>query len=217
MKDAKSGKAVQQGAVEITDNELGIVVASFDTYLETGRFMISLPAGKSYGVSVRSKGYLVYTENLSTKSNGQYQERDMTIQLNKLDASVAQVTEVAATRKAGKQPTDMVLNTVYFDFGRTNLTDKAIAEIDRVLNILKQNAEMKLIVSGHTDSIGVPIYNQHLSEIRAKVVVDYLVSKGISKKRLTAIGYGSQFPMASNTTRSGRAQNRRAEFDKKEN
>ena len=71
---------------------------------------------------------------------------------------------------------------------------------------------MKIEISGHTDNTGSAPINTKLSEARAKVVVDYLVQKGIDRSRMNFKGYGSLQPVAENTTVAGRAKNRRVEF-----
>jgi outer membrane protein OmpA-like peptidoglycan-associated protein len=71
---------------------------------------------------------------------------------------------------------------------------------------------MKIEISGHTDNTGNPVVNAKLSTERAKAVVDYLVKKGITKDRLTYLGFGSDQPIADNATAAGRAKNRRVEF-----
>ncbi len=71
---------------------------------------------------------------------------------------------------------------------------------------------MKIEIAGHTDSVGSEMYNLRLSEARANAVRDYLIQHGISPDRLIAKGYGESRPIAPNTTREGRAKNRRVEF-----
>lgn len=71
---------------------------------------------------------------------------------------------------------------------------------------------MSIEVSGHTDNIGTHEFNQYLSQARANVVVAYLTSKGISRSKLSAKGYGENHPLASNENDRGRRLNRRAEF-----
>ena len=71
---------------------------------------------------------------------------------------------------------------------------------------------MKIELSGHTDNKGKDKYNEKLSQERAKAVYDYLISRGIDKKRLEYRGYGAQHPIADNKTDEGRAKNRRVEF-----
>jgi outer membrane protein OmpA-like peptidoglycan-associated protein len=85
-------------------------------------------------------------------------------------------------------------------------------ELDKLLQLMQENPQVKVQVSGHTDNVGSPSDNLKLSNNRAKAVVDYLVSKGIDIKRLTWKGYGETKPVADNKTEEGRALNRRTEF-----
>ena len=71
---------------------------------------------------------------------------------------------------------------------------------------------MHIEIRGHTDSKGSDSYNLRLSENRAKAVFEYLISKGISEKRLQYKGYGKTMPIDTNDTEEGRANNRRVEF-----
>jgi hypothetical protein len=71
---------------------------------------------------------------------------------------------------------------------------------------------LKIEISSHTDSKGANDYNFKLSDNRAKSVVDYLISKGISADRLVSKGYGEEKPIATNDTDEGRQLNRRTEF-----
>jgi OOP family OmpA-OmpF porin len=77
---------------------------------------------------------------------------------------------------------------------------------------LKTNNISKIEISGHTDNVGNPTYNQKLSEGRAKSVVDYLITKGVSENVLTFVGYGQDRPVDTNKTEAGKANNRRVEF-----
>jgi outer membrane protein OmpA-like peptidoglycan-associated protein len=106
----------------------------------------------------------------------------------------------------------MVLNNIFFDFDRSSLRADSKPELARVLAVLKQNPSMKIEISGHTDNKGSAAYNLKLSEARAKSVVDFLVSAGIDKNRLTYTGLGFSEPVASNDTEEGRQLNRRIEF-----
>lgn len=103
-------------------------------------------------------------------------------------------------------------NTVNFDFNSSNLTTLAKTNLDKLAEVLVNNPDTNINVYGHTDSKGSDEYNQTLSEKRANSVVTYLVSKGIAKSRLFAMGMGEKTPIATNDTDAGRAQNRRVEF-----
>lgn len=106
----------------------------------------------------------------------------------------------------------IVLNNIHFEQGEFNLLEKSFAELNELAKILKEKQTLNIEVSGHTDSTGAETTNVQLSENRAKSVVDYLTSKGIDKKRLNFLGYGSSKPVAGNDTEEGRTQNRRVEF-----
>ncbi len=96
--------------------------------------------------------------------------------------------------------------TVHFDFDRSVLK----AEMRRILDALANDAQgVSVRVVGHTDSVGTEAYNMGLSNRRAKAVADYLATKGVTASEV--IGRGESSPVASNATREGRAQNRRAE------
>ena len=80
------------------------------------------------------------------------------------------------------------------------------------MNIGESCPDIKVWVTGHTDSVGDREYNIRLSQQRADVVIEYLVGKGMDRARLTAIGFGYSQPVADNATEEGRAKNRRIEF-----
>jgi len=77
--------------------------------------------------------------------------------------------------------------------------------------IFKEYPKADFSIGGHTDSVGSKATNQALSERRANAVRDYLISNGINADRLTAAGFGEDYPIASNKTRAGRKENRRVE------
>lgn len=107
-----------------------------------------------------------------------------------------------------------VLGDLLFDTGKADLKPAGIADLDKVVIILKGNPDLKVEVQGHTDNAGSKESNQKLSEKRANAVMDYLVKKGgVEASRLTAKGYGLTKPAASNKTAAGKAQNRRVQLN----
>jgi OOP family OmpA-OmpF porin len=100
----------------------------------------------------------------------------------------------------------------YFDFDKATLKPEGKRKIDEVVGEMKANPNIRVLVEGHTDSIGSEAYNQRLSERRANAVADYLKSQGIAASRITTKGWGETKPEASNKTKEGRAQNRRVEL-----
>lgn len=111
-----------------------------------------------------------------------------------------------------------VLENIYFDFDKSDITTQAATELNKLVDILKDNAAIKIEMGSHTDSVGTQDYNIQLSQRRAESTVRYLVNNGISQQRLTAKGYGETKPVARNTNPDGsdnpvgRARNRRTEF-----
>jgi OOP family OmpA-OmpF porin len=102
--------------------------------------------------------------------------------------------------------------TMLFDTNSSYIKDEAHPLLDEVVSILEKNPQIEVEIQGYADNTGTAEYNQWLSERRAKRVMDYLVTKGITPERLQAKGYGSTRPVASNATEEGRAQNRRVEL-----
>jgi len=108
-----------------------------------------------------------------------------------------------------------VLGTVgaaHFDFDRANLKPSAAQALAGAVQKLKEHPSVRVVVEGHTDSVGSEAYNQRLSERRADAVKNYLVDQGIDAGRIETRGHGKSKPIASNSTAEGRAQNRRAEI-----
>lgn len=105
-----------------------------------------------------------------------------------------------------------VLEDVLFDFDKYNIKSQYHQFLDEAAAVFQKNPSLKVVVEGHTDNIGPAAYNMRLSLKRAHSVMNYLISKGIAKDRLSAKGYGFTRPISTNTTRSGRALNRRVEL-----
>ncbi len=106
---------------------------------------------------------------------------------------------------------EMEIVNVFFDPGEYDLLEGSFDALDAMIQGMLANPQYKFLISGHTDNVGSNKSNLILSENRAKSVVNYLVSKGVSPSRLKAKGYGESRPKASNKTPSGREQNRRIE------
>jgi OOP family OmpA-OmpF porin len=114
--------------------------------------------------------------------------------------------------KEVKAAVDMAAKDIFFKLGSFDLLPSSYAALDEVVKILKENPELLLDIEGHSDSIGSARINKLLSARRAAAIFDYLVSKGIDPNRIMTIGYGSEKPIADNSTEEGRAKNRRVEL-----
>jgi outer membrane protein OmpA-like peptidoglycan-associated protein len=108
----------------------------------------------------------------------------------------------------------VALYGVLFDFNKSTLKPDSDPVLERVLDLLKKDATLKIEVQGHTDNVGGDAYNQKLSESRAASVAAWLTGHGIATDRLTSKGYGKTMPVASNNDDAGRAKNRRVEIAK---
>ena len=103
---------------------------------------------------------------------------------------------------------------ITFDVGKATIKPESMGEINRIVQLMNENPDLKFSVEGHTDSTGNPTSNQTLSEQRSQAIVAKLVELGIAKERLAAVGKGQNNPIADNNTDEGRAKNRRVEFVK---
>lgn len=193
--DALTKKAVE-AVIEITDNKSGKVVETFTTNSATGKFLLSLQSGGNYGIAVKADGFLFHSENFDIPAGSAYNLVNKTIELKNI--------------KIGSK---IALRNIFFDTGKSSLRSESNAELDRLVKLMKDVPGLKIELSGHTDNTGSAQGNIKLSQDRAQAVVNYLVSKGIAKNRMTAKGYGSSKPVASNDTADGRQQNRRTEFE----
>lgn len=102
---------------------------------------------------------------------------------------------------------------VTFPFDSAELRPAAESELNQVARTLRESPEVRVVIEGHTDSIGTEEYNRDLSQRRAESVSTYLQSQGIDGNRLRTVGYGESRPVATNDTDAGRSQNRRVEIN----
>jgi outer membrane protein OmpA-like peptidoglycan-associated protein len=181
--------------IEVVDNEKNEIIQTTNTNPETGEYMITLPSGKNYAMMVKAQDYLHHSENFNIPAATNYQEITKGILLNKLQAG-----------------SKVVLNNIFFEFGKTVLHPSSYPELDRVVVMMNTYKTLVIEISGHTDNVGSAASNVRVSEQRAKAVVDFLISRGVPVARLTYKGYGFEQPIAPNTTEEGRQQNRRVEF-----
>ncbi|SKC95232.1 WD40-like Beta Propeller Repeat [Chitinophaga ginsengisegetis] len=142
--------------------------------------------------------------------------QQITVPLNEDTAGVT--VPVLCLAKLVTPEAPVVLENVYYDFNKATLQEGSFPSLDKLAELLTANPDMHIELSAHTDSKGKPAFNQRLSEARAKTCVEYLVSKGIDRSRLTYIGYGDTQPVAPNTLEDGsdnpegRQKNRRTAF-----
>jgi len=101
---------------------------------------------------------------------------------------------------------------IFFDKNKFNIKKNSYALLDELIKVSKECPESTIVIEGYTDSIGSKSGNRRISQKRADAVKKYLIKGGISKDRLTAVGYGEIKPIATNSTPEGREKNRRIEI-----
>ncbi len=162
---------------------------------KTGDYKIILPYGKEYSFLAEKEGFYSISQNLDATNIDKYSE----IERNLLLAPI----------EIGEK---IRLNNIFFDYDKAELRVESYPELNRLIEILKKYSDLKIEIGGHTDNIGNNAYNLRLSTSRAKSVMDYLLSKGIDKSRITYKGYGESQAVDTNDTEEGRQNNRRVEF-----
>ncbi len=191
--DEKTKKGLPS-SVELIDNNTNTTRTKVQTD-ETGFYFITLPVGNDYTFTVNRQGYLFFSKlyELSKERSDSTYKMDIPLQPIEMNASVT-------------------LKNVHFETNSTKLVPVSLVELDKLLQLLNENTQIKVLITGHTDNVGAPADNLKLSNNRAKAVADYLISKGIDAKRLTWKGLGETKPVADNKNEEGRAKNRRTEF-----
>ena len=194
ISDAKTYNLLE-ATIELIDNTLNDVIATFKSNSTTGKYLVSLPSGKNYGIAVKKDGYLFHSENFDLKASEEFQEVEKNIALKQIEVGQS-----------------IVLKNIFFDFDKATIRPESANELDRLIKLLTENPTLKIELGSHTDSKGSDDYNQKLSQSRSQSVVTYLIGKGIATDRLVAKGYGETVPVATNDTDAGRQENRRTEF-----
>jgi outer membrane protein OmpA-like peptidoglycan-associated protein len=145
----------------------------------------------------------------------QLQSSKQQLQLSKqeLAAREQQIRELKneLEAKQTERGTLVTLGDVLFDVDKSELKPSGVRDVQKLASFLNENPERQLVVEGYTDSTGADSYNQQLSQRRAESVQRALTRAGVNSQRIQVVGYGEQYPVASNDSASSRSQNRRVE------
>lgn len=162
--------------------------------------------GKDYVLLVEKKGYITKREPFSMDGKS-----IPPIFLNKvLTDTTYRVTVRLDDLELNKTFT---LENIYYDLDKYNIRSDAAEELDKLVQILKDNPTIKIELASHTDARATDAYNNNLSQQRAQSAVNYLISRGIDADRLTAKGYGERQLIVQNAkTEEEHQRNRRTEF-----
>ncbi len=162
-------------------------------------------------------GYMELDSLTQLLPGAYYYIDDVFVECLNCEAPIADDLNVDSTYLTHEQPafsvgSTFVLKDILFEFDKSTILQQSYFELMRLMSLLNTYPEMRIEIGGHTDAKGSESYNLRLSENRAKAVAEYLISKGISEKRLQFKGYGKTHPIDTNETEEGRANNRRVEF-----
>ncbi|USW95144.1 OmpA family protein [Pseudomonas proteolytica] len=130
-----------------------------------------------------------------------------------LEARDAQIKQLqnSLNAKQTERGTLVTFGDVLFATNKADLKSSGLMNINKLAQFLQENPDRKVIVEGYTDSTGSAAYNQTLSERRATSVQVALIKMGVNPSRIVTAGYGKEYPIADNSSVSGRAMNRRVE------
>ncbi len=181
--------------IKYEDLKTGKEVGVAKSISSNGNYKITLPYGKTYAIYAEAKGYYSIHQNLDLTKTEQGSSMEQSIVMMPL-----------------KQGQTIRINNLFFDTGSSDIRGESYSELDQLVEILKNDATLKIKIIGHTDDVGNDQSNLTLSENRAKSVVNYLIDKGISKTRLQFIGMGEKKPVKPNNTEENKQLNRRVEF-----
>lgn len=177
-------------SLPVTDNG-GIAM----TNPSTGEYKIVLPVGKKYGFHAEAKDYMATERNEDFTNVTEYKEIVRDLYLTPM--AVGMVIQ---------------LNNLFFVRSKAEVLPESIPEMDRIYKLLVDYPQLVIELGGHTDNQGIYSANVKLSQDRADAVREYLVNKGIEKRRIKTKGYGPTKPIADNRNPETRKNNRRVEI-----
>lgn len=194
--NAKTGAVLANASVSILDDKKNVIATEMSN--ANGEVKYRVECDKAYVVQASKDGYEGNTFAV-TKSKGPNA---------KVDAAL-QPIDVIVTE------TEVVLKPIYFEYDKSNITQEGAFELDKLVQVMKNNTKMVILAKSHTDNRGTEKYNDRLSDRRAKSTAQYIISKGIEPSRISAKGMGELEPKVDcgkDCTEEQHAQNRRSEF-----
>ena len=182
---------VLESTIEITNLQSSELSSISISDAEDGEFLSVLFPNREYAINISCKGYFFYsgTMNISRNESSNIQKTFKLIKIQK-GASAS-------------------LQNIYFDTDKWEIKGESLPELNKLVELLKQNPDLNILIEGHTDNSGSENHNQLLSEKRAKAVMEFLILKDIKPNRLSFVGFGAEKPITDNSTEKGKSLNRR--------
>ena len=171
-----------------------------------GQVRFKLEVDKEFSIIASKNGYFTQSINYTTKGKTPAPET-LVQDITNVTLDTTIVLEQLVLEKA------IVLENIYYDLDKADIRPDAAEELDKLVKILKDNPNIRIELSSHTDDRASDAYNLDLSQRRAESAVEYLISQGIERDRMVARGYGeSQLIIPNATTEEEHQRNRRTEF-----
>lgn len=194
--NAQTGQILPGASVAILDDKKNII----ETKIANGNGNVDylLECQKEYSLQVTMEGFESAGFPIAKNKGGKL---EVPAPLNPIEIII--------------KPTEIVLNPIFFEYDKSNITQEGAFELDKLVQVMKSDPNMVILAKSHTDNRGSDQYNLKLSDRRAKATVQYVISKGIAASRITGKGFGETEPKADckeTCTEEQHAQNRRAEF-----
>jgi len=178
--------------VELINLKSGKIESIVKSDKVNGEYLVVLNENSHYALFVIKEGYMYKSHTFNFENETDFDPVNLDVYLEPI-----------------KKGALITLNNIFFETGKFNLEKKSYSELDRLVNFLKQNQNLKVEISGHTDNVGQKQQNLILSSKRAESVVDYLAENGIAAERIKGKGYGDSLPIAPNDVEINRKLNRR--------
>jgi outer membrane protein OmpA-like peptidoglycan-associated protein/tetratricopeptide (TPR) repeat protein len=194
--NAKTGEILANASVSIVDEKRNVIATK--TTNEKGEVSYDVECEKSYSVQASKDGFEGSSFGVAKTKGGQV----------KVDAALQPIDAIVTE-------TEIVLSPIFFEYNKSNITQEGAFELDKLVQVMKSNDKLVILAKSHTDSRGSDAYNLSLSDRRAKATVQYVISKGIAKDRISGKGMGEIEPKVDckeACTEEQHAQNRRSEF-----
>jgi outer membrane protein OmpA-like peptidoglycan-associated protein len=195
VKDAKTGIVIEGATVMLVDEKQTTITNQTTAF--NGETLSSVLCNTSYSAQVSKQGYESGVFEVAKAENDQVVVEAL------LNPIMPIITEK-----------EVILQPIYFEYDKSNITAEGAAELNKLVMVMNEYPNMVIFAKSHTDSRGSDKYNINLSDRRAKATVQYLISKGIAKDRISGQGFGESEPKVAckSCTEEEHAQNRRSEF-----
>jgi len=193
--NVKTGAILDNAKVAILDDKNNVIATELSN--AQGEVKYKVECDKAYTIQASKDGF---EGNSFAVAKSKGPEATVAAPLQPIDVIIT--------------PTEIILKPIYFEFNKSNITQQGAFELDKLVQVMKENDKLVIFAKSHTDKRGDDAYNLSLSDRRAQATVQYVISKGIAASRITGKGFGETEPKVAcdKCSEEEHAQNRRSEF-----